>query len=336
MLQNQLVRFVLRRLAYMPLVLVVVSMVSFIIIELPPGDYLTRLRTQLENEQVLTDEQITGMLVFVNERYGISDPVHLRYWRWISGILRGDLGYSFAYGRDIATLIGDRFLLTIAISSLTLMFTFVVAIPIGIYSAVRQYSAGDYISTVVGFIGLATPNFLLALILQFLSVFAFGAITVGGLFTPQYITASWSWAKIFDLLKHIWLPVVIIGTGEAAGTIRVVRAQMLNVLGEPYITTALMKGVSRRRVVVKHALRAAINPVVSRLGLSLPGIISGATVTALVLNLPTTGPLLIGSLLQEDMFLACTILLLLTTALVVGSFLADLALALLDPRIRYG
>jgi peptide/nickel transport system permease protein len=320
----------------MVLVLIIVSMVSFIIIELPPGDYLTRLRAQLEQEQALTEEQIRGQLAFINERYGISDPFHIRYWRWISGILQGDLGYSFAYGRDIATLIGSRFFLTIVISSFTVVFTFVVAVPIGVYSAVRQYSMGDYIATVIGFVGLATPNFLLALILQFVSVFVFGAVSVGGLFSPRYITAAWSWAKIVDLLKHMWLPVVIIGTAGTAGMIRVVRGQMLNILGEPYIATALMKGVSRRRVVVKHALRSALNPVVSSLGMSLPRIISGATVTGIVLNLPTTGPLLIGSLLQEDMYLACTILMMLTGALVVGNFLADLVLAWLDPRIRYG
>ena len=320
----------------MLLVIIVVSMVSFVIIELPPGNYLTQLQSQLEEEMTFSRDEIKGMLDFINARYGISDPLHIRYWRWISGMLQGDLGHSFAFGRDIATLIGQRFFLTIAISSLALVFTFVVAIPIGVYSAVRQYTLGDYFATLVGFIGLATPNFLLALILQFLTVFVFGAVTVGGLFSSQYITAAWSWAKLVDLLKHLWLPVVIIATAETAGTIRVVRAQMLNILGEPYITTALMKGVSKHRVVVKHALRSAINPVVSRLGLSMPGIISGSTITATVLNLPATGPLLIGSLMQADPYLAGTILLLLTGALVVGNFLADLALALLDPRIRHG
>jgi peptide/nickel transport system permease protein len=225
-------------------------------------------------------------------------------------------------------------LLTMVISLTAMSFSLVLAVPIGILSAVKQYSWADYLFTVLGFLGLALPNMLLALILMFIVVTVFHGSGIGGLFSSQYITADWSLAKVLDLLRHLWLPALIVGFSGTAGTIRVVRAQMLDTLGEPFIQTARMKGLSEFRIVTRHALRVVLNPVVSSLGLSLPGLISGETITALVLGLPTVGPLLLSALFSEDMYVAGSILFILTAALVVGNFLADLTLAWLDPRIR--
>jgi peptide/nickel transport system permease protein len=317
----------------MAVTVVIVSIISFIIIQLPPGDYLSLLEGQLRDER-MTQDQIQGVLKAVEERFGLGEPKYVQYWRWVSGILRGDMGYSMTQMKSVNELLSERLILTMAISVGTLLFTLVVSVPIGIYSAVRQYSPGDYILTVIGFIGLATPNFLLALILLFVAVVFFGASSVGGLFSPQYVLAPWSLARVLDLLKHLWVPVIVVGTSGTAATIRVMRARMLDNLGEPYIRTARMKGIGESRVIFKHALRVAINPIITSLGMSLPAIISGATITSIVLALPTTGPLLLNALLGEDMYLASTILLILTVALVVGNFLADLALAWVDPRIR--
>lgn len=328
-------KYILRRFFQMVLVLFVVSIVSFIAIELPPGDYLTILQAQLEEQQV-TREQIEGTLKAMKERFSLDQPSYIRYFRWISGVMRGDFGYSFYMRDKVGKLIRGRIVLTMVISILTLIFTLIVAIPIGVYSAVHQYAASDYFFTFLGFIGLAIPNFLLALVVLFITVVVFGATSVGGLFSPEYILVSWSVPKVIDLLKHLWLPVLIVGTAGTAATTRVVRAKMLDTLGEPYIQTARMKGISERRVILKHALRVAINPVITGVGLSFPRIISGATITAIVLTLPTTGPLLLRALMAEDMYLACSMLLLLTFALVIGNFLADLTLAWLDPRISYG
>lgn len=328
-------KYILRRFFQMVLVLFVVSIVSFIAIELPPGDYLTILQAQLEEQQV-TREQIEGTLKAMKERFSLDQPSYVRYFRWIAGVMQGDFGYSFFMRDKVGKLIGRRIVLTMVISILTLIFTLTVAIPIGVYSAVHQYSASDYFFTFLGFIGLAIPNFLLALVVLFIAVVVFGATNIGGLFSPEYILVSWSVPKVIDLLKHLWLPVLIVGTAGTAATTRVVRAKMLDTLGEPYIQTARMKGISERRVILKHALRVAINPVITGVGLSFPSIISGATITAVVLTLPTTGPLLLRALMAEDMYLACSMLLLLTFALVIGNFLADLTLAWLDPRISYG
>lgn len=330
-----MIEFVVQRFLHMILVLAVVSVVSFIIIELPPGDYLTTLRLQLEEQQV-SQEQIDGTLRLYQDRYALDQPWLVRYWRWISGILTGDLGYSMMMGNRVDVLLGDRLFLTMAISITTLIFTMVVAIPIGMLSAIRQYSMWDYLFTLVGFVGLATPNFLLALLFIFISVTVFDSTSVAGLFSPEYVFAPWSFAKVLDLYNHIWVVVVIVGTSGTAGMIRIVRTKMLDVLNEPYTDTARMKGLSNARIYFKHALRVAINPVVSSVGLSFPNIISGSAIVAVVLTLPTVGPLLLNALMAEDMYLAATILLLLTVALVIGNFLADLTLAWLDPRIRYG
>ena len=327
-------RYIFMRLRHMAITMILVSIVSFVIIELPPGDFLTVLQNQLQSQQ-MSNEQIEGTLKVYKERFGLDQPIHVRYLKWVFGLLRGDLGYSMMMSNKVGILIGERIALTLLLSVATLIFTMAVSVPIGIYSAIRQYSAGDYLFTFIGFIGLAIPDFLLALILLFVVVTVFGASGVGGLFSSEYITAPWSFGKALDLIKHLWLPVIIVGTSGAAGTIRVMRARMIDALGEPYVQTARMKGLAEARVVLVHALKVAINPIITSLGLSLPGIISGATIVSVVLVLPTVGPLLLNALLAEDMYLACTILLLLTMALVVGNFFADLALAWIDPRIRY-
>ncbi len=326
-------QFIIRRLLNMLLVLLLSSIVSFIVVELPPGDYSTVLRGQLEAER-LAPEQIEAQVRPVIERFALDKPVPVRFWRWFSSIITFNFGYSMVMKQPIADLLNERLALTMAVSFVTLVFIMVVGIAIGMFSAVKQYSGWDYLFTVIGFIGMATPNFLLALIILFVSVMVFGSTSVGGLFSAEYLFAPWSWAKVVDFLKHIWVVVVIIGTAGTAGTIRVMRAQMLDVLSEPYMDTARMKGLSSAKVYFKHGLRVAINPIVSSIGLSFPGIISGATIVSLVLLLPLVGPLLLDALMSEDMYLASTIIVLLTFALVVGNFLADLTLAWLDPRIR--
>ena len=327
-------KYVLVRFGQMLLLAVVVSILSFLIIKLPPGDYLTVLKSQLQMEY-MDEATIQRTLAAINERFSLDEPGYIQYFRWITGILKGDFGYSFALREKVGTLIGERIGLTIFISFCAMLFTWLIAIPIGVYSSIRQYSVGDSFFTFIGFIGLATPNFLLALIIMYLAVTVFGASGIGGLFSREYAVSPWSLAKFVDLMKHLWLPVVIVGTAGTAEMTRVIRAKMLDVVGEPYIVTARMKGISEKKVILKHALRVAFNPVISRAGMSLRDIISGEIITAVVLALPTIGPLLLRSLLAEDMYLACTILLILAMALVVGNFLADLLLAWLDPRIRF-
>ena len=326
-------QFIIRRLLNMLLVLLLSSIISFIAVELPPGDYASVLRGQLQAERI-PPAQIEAQVRPIIERFALNKPLPVRFWRWLSSIITFDFGYSMVMNQSIADLLSERLLLTMVVSLSTLIFIMTVGIAIGMFSAVKQYSGWDYLFTVVGFIGMATPNFLLALIILFVSVMVFGSTSVGGLFSAEYLFAPWSLAKLLDFLKHIWVVVVIIGTAGTAGTIRVMRSQMLDVLSEPYIDTARMKGLSSAQVYFKHGLRVAINPIISSIGLSFPGIISGATIVSLVLLLPLIGPLLLNALMSEDMYLASTIIVLLTFALVIGNFLADLTLAWLDPRIR--
>ena len=315
----------------MAVTLAVVSVLVFAIIQLPPGDFLTTYIAQLEAmDQEVTDAEVAALKV----RYGLEKPIHQQYLKWIGGILlRGDFGYSFQWNKPVHELIGERLLLTMVISLTTLVFTYVVAIAIGIYSAIRQYSFGDYLATFVGFIGLATPNFLLALVLMFLALRYFG-ISAGGLFSPEFVRAPWSGAKVLDLLQHLWVPVIVVGTAGTAGLIRIMRGVLLDELHKQYVVTARAKGNRERRLVFKYPVRVAINPVVSTVGWVLPEIISGATITAVVLSLPTTGPLLLKALLSQDMFLAGSFLLVLAALTVVGTLISDLMLAAIDPRIR--
>ena len=328
-------RYILKRFLQMIVVLLVVSVVSFVIIKLPPGDFLTVRKAELESRQA-SEAQTFAELELLRERYGLDRPDHVQYLTWVSGILKGDFGYSFAKRDRIGALIGRRLVLTMVVATLSIAFSVILAVPIGAYSALRQYSAGDYFFTLLGFLGLSLPNFLFALLIMFVAVTVFGSTSIGGLFSPEYISAPWSLAKAVDFLQHVWIPVLVLATAGTAEIIRVVRARMLDVMGQPFIYTARMKGISETRVVLKHALRVAINPVISGLGMNARLVVSGAVVTSVVLALPLIGPLLLEALLTEDMYLAADILLLLAVALVVGNFLSDLVLAWLDPRIRFG
>lgn len=323
--------FVIRRILHMIPLLIVISMLSFVIIELPPGDFLTIKIRELEARGDTTARRTIEQW---RERFGLDRPLHERYLIWISGFLRGDFGRSFEYERDVRELIGQRLVFSVGISLSTMIFTWLVAIPAGIFAATRKYSFADQLLSFISFIGMATPNFLLALILMYASVVHFGW-SVGGLFSPQYVDAPWSFAKFIDLLRHLWIPVIVIGTAGTAGLMRIMRGNLLDVLGQQYIETARAKGLKESWVVYKHAVRVAINPIITIAGMMFPAVIAGEVITSVVLNLPTIGPLYLRALEVQDMYLAGTILVFLTLFLLVGNLLADIALGLVDPRIRY-
>ncbi len=322
---------ILRRLFWVIPTLLVVSVLSFIIIQLPPGDYLTSYISSLEESgETVAEEQVAAL----RKRYHLDDPMYVQYFKWMRGLLKGDMGMSFEWNRPVTELIGERILLTMAISITTLLFTWAVAIPIGIYTAVKQYSIGDYVFTFLGFIGLATPSFLLALIFMYIGYSVFG-ISAGGLFSAEYQSAPWNWGKVIDLLKHIWIPVIIIGLAGTAGLIRILRGNLLDELRKQYVITARAKGVGRIKLLLKYPVRVAINPMISTIGWLLPAIISGSVITAVVLGLPTTGPLLLRALQNQDMYLAGSMIMLLGSLTVIGTLISDLLLLWLDPRIRY-
>ena len=322
--------YLFQRLLYMLVVIFVTSIVTFMIIQLPAGDFVDNLAVQLARSgQEVNEAQLQNLRI----QFGLDQPMYGQYLRWARNVLTGNLGWSFQYQQRVQDLIGDRIGLTIVISLSTLIFTYLVAIPIGIYSATNQYSVGDYIAMFVGFLGLATPNFLLALIL--IVVFLNAGWSVGGLFSPEYMRADWSFAKFVDLLKHLPLPIIIIGTAGTAGLIRVMRASLLDELGKQYVVTARAKGVGESRLLFKYPVRVALNPIVSTIGWLLPFIVSGGFIVELVLNLPTTGPMLYSALITEDMFLASSLLLILTVLTVIGTFISDVLLVLVDPRIRF-
>ena len=325
-------RYVIQRLLLMIPTLFLISVVTFVIIQLPPGDYLETLVSELEAAGEKADLQ---KIEFLRKQYGLDQPMVMQYWIWLTGLLHGDLGYSFEYDRPVSAIIGERLVLTFVVSFGAILFTWLVAFPIGIYSATHQYSWGEHGLTLLGFLGLATPNFLLALVLMFVSFTWFG-VSVGGLFSPEYQTAPWSWGKAVDLLTHLWIPVIVIGTSGTAGMIRRLRANLLDELRKQYVVTARAKGLPPWRILLKYPLRIALNPFVSDIGNLLPQVISGAIIVSIVLSLPTTGPMLLRALRTQDMYLAGSFLMLLASLTVVGVFLSDLALAALDPRIRQG
>ncbi len=326
-----MLNYIVRRILIMIPTLLVISVLIFVIIQLPPGDIITSRLQELQAEgQEVSVEQIAAL----RQRYHLNDPLQVQYLKWIGGFLQGDLGYSVMYGQSVNNLIWERLGYTLLITMTATLFTWMVAFPVGVYSALRQYSAVDYIATVGAFLGLATPNFLLALVLMYLGYEWFG-IAVGGLFSPEYAGAQWSIAKFLDLLGHLWIPAVVIGTAGMAGLMRIMRANLLDELGKPYVTTALAKGLSPVRLVIKYPLRIAINPFISTVGWMLPALISGAAITSVVLSLPTTGPLLLESLQNQDMYLAGSFLMILSTLTVLGTLISDILLAITDPRIRY-
>ncbi len=322
--------YIIRRILLMIPTLIAISIIVFTIIELPPGDYLESYVAELQAQGETVDQQ---EIDFLRQQYGFDDPAYIRYFKWVSGMVQGDFGFSFEYRLPVSEVIGDRMFLTIMLSLVTVAFTWLLAFPIGMYSATHQYSWGDYGLTFIGLIGLATPNFLLALLLLYLANVVFGT-SIGGLMDPQYLDQPWSWAKAVSVLEHLWIPVIVIGTGGTAGMIRRLRANLLDELQKPYVITGRAKGLHPFKLLVKYPLRVAVNFFVADIGSLLPSVISGAEITAIVLSLPTTGPMMIQALQSQDMYLAGSFLMFLSSLTVVGVLISDIALAVLDPRIR--
>jgi peptide/nickel transport system permease protein len=310
--------------------MVLISLITFIIIQLPPGDYLSTYIITLEASGQIVDEASVEALKI---QYGLDDPIYVQYLKWVGNIVRGNFGQSLQWQAPVKDLIGERLALTVAISLASLLLIWVVAFPVGIYSAIKRYSPGDYFFTALSFIGLGIPNFLLALLIMWFALTRLG-ISVGGLFSAEYANAPWSLEKIGDLLRHIWIPMVVVGLGGTAGLIRIMRANLIDELHKQYVVTARSKGIPERQVILKYPVRVALNPFVSTVGWTLPGLVSGSTIVSVVLNLPTTGPMLLQSLLAQDMFLAGTLVMMLSVLTVIGTLMSDILLAWLDPRIR--
>lgn len=312
--------------------LIFVSFISFVIIQLPPGDFVTAYAAQLRNSGDFISETEEAMM---RARYGLNDPLLVQYWRWISNIvLHGDFGRSLEWNAAVGDLIWERLGLTLLISTLSMVFTWLIAIPVGVYSATRQYSVFDYVFTVFGFLGKGVPDFLLALVLMWMT-YMWLHLDVGGLVSPQFDGQPWDLAKVVNMLSHIWIPLLVLATGGAAGLIRVMRANMLDELRKPYVETAYAQGFGERTVVWRYPVRIALNPFISTVGWALPALFSGDVITAVVLNLPTTGPLLLQALKMQDMYLAGSFILILSVFTVIGTLLSDILLALSDPRIRF-
>ena len=322
--------YLVRRLLVMIPTLLVISVLVFVIIQLPEGDYLTSHIAELEAQgEKVSQEEID----FLRRQYGLDRSPVEQYGVWLAGMLQGDFGYSFEYNKPVSDVVGDRLFLSFVLSFATIVFTWVVAFPIGVYSATHQYSWADHGLTLIGFLGLATPNFLLALVLLYFANVVFGT-SVGGLMDPEFIGVPMSFAKLVSILEHLWIPVVVIGTSGTAGMIRRLRANLLDELQKQYVVTARAKGVPPFRLLVKYPLRLALNPFIADIGNLLPQVVSGAAIVSVVLSLPTTGPMLLSALQSQDMYLAGSFLMFLSLLTVVGMFLSDVALALLDPRIR--
>jgi len=327
-----MLRYVIKRLLYMIPTLFGMSIIAFLIIQLPPGDYITSMIASMSDSGQNADP---AQIEALRAAYGFNDPIWLQYVKWIWGILsRGDFGHSFEWNRPVAELIWERMGSTLSISVAALLFVWAVSLPIGIYSAVRRHSIGDYTFTFLGFLGLAIPNFILALTLMYVAYKYMGQ-SVGGLFSPEYVNAPWSLGKVLDMLAHLWIPIIVIGTNGTAALIRILRANLTDELNKPYMITARAKGLPEYRAVMKYPVRIALNPFVSAIGWVLPELISGVTITAIVLNLPTAGPLLLRALISQDMYLAGSFILLMGVLTLIGMLISDLLLALLDPRIRF-
>ena len=308
-----------------------ISVVVFFIIQLPPGDFMSTYAAQMAEDG---EEVSLEIIEDLREDYGLDQPWYIQYSKWLYNIVaEGDFGYSFSHNRPVMDIIREKMAVTLLISGITFIFTYVVAISIGVYTALRQYSLGDYIFTVIGFLGMATPNFLLAIILMFLS-FKFSGDPMLGIMSPQFVGAPMSGDKFLNILQHLVIPVIVIGTAGTSGLIRVMRAQILDELNQPYVITARAKGLAERVILRKYVIRAALNPIVSTIGWSLTGIFTGSTITAIVLNLPTQGPVMYKALISQDMYLAGTWLLFMAVLTVMGTLISDILLAWLDPRIR--
>ncbi len=313
--------------------LIAISIIVFFIIQLPPGDFLTSYIQQLE---LSGTDVAQSAIISLKQQYGLDQPLYMQYFIWLKNIiLHGDLGRSFQWNQPVTQVIGERLALTMAISISTLIFVWIVAIPIGIYSATHQYSFLDYLFTFIGFIGLAVPGFLIALILVYV-VFVNTGVSITGLFSPEFQSAPWSWDKFMNMLPRIWLPIVVIGMAGTAGLIRLTRGLLLDELQKQYVITARAKGVGEKKLLFKYPVRMAINPLISTIGWTLPGIISGEAIVSIVLNLPTTGPILLKALMFQDMYLAGSFILILSVLTVIGTLLSDILLVMIDPRIKFG
>ncbi|MEJ1157221.1 ABC transporter permease [Prosthecomicrobium sp. N25] len=326
-----MLKFILKRLAWMIPSLLAVSFLAFVLIQLPPGDFVTSYVATLAASNEIVDQNTARDL---RERFGLDQPMFVQYVKWIWGIVtRGDFGISFEWQQPVSGLIWERMALTLILTVSTLIATWAIALPIGVYSAVRKYSIGDYLFTLLSFLGLAIPSFLLALVLMYVAAVHFGQ-DVGGLFSEEFQNAPWSWAKTVDLIHHLWIPVIILAVSGTASLIRVMRANMLDEIHKPYVVTARAKGLSEFRLLVKYPVRLALNPFISTIAWLLPNLVSGSIVVAIVLNLPTAAPLLLQSLMAQDMYLAGAFVLLICGLTLVGSLVSDILLALVDPRIR--
>jgi len=325
--------YIARRILYALILIFFVSIISFVIIQSPPGDFASAYVAQMS--QSLSEERKSEIMESLRERYGLGQPIYKQYFNWITGILtEADFGMSLNWSRPVKPLIMERIPLTLMIGMITLFSQYIIAIPIGIYSAVKQHTIGDYIFTFLAFIGRSIPNFLLALVVMVFLFTVFG-FSIGGLFSPEFREAPWSFAKFVDMLRHLVVPVIVIGTARTAGTVRILRATMLDELGKDYMQTARAKGLPEWKLILKYPTRVAMNPIISSMGWQLPRIISGALIVSLVVNLPTTGPLLYQALLSQDMYLAGAILLILSIFTILGTIVSDVLLAISDPRITY-
>ena len=327
--------YVIQRFFLGLLTLAVLTAISWVIIELPPGDFIDMYVEELLGGSWASGGALSETIESgLRDQYGLNDPSIVRYGRWMYRmLLQGDMGVSLEFQKPVTEVIGERLLLTIILAVTTALFAWGLAVPIGIYSAVRQHSPEDYLFTFIGFLGLAVPDFLLALWLLWVS-FAYMGQSVGGLFSAEYLNAPWSWGRIMDLISHLWIAALVVGTAGTAALIRVMRANLLDELNKPYVITARAKGLPEWRVVMKYPVRLALNPLVSTLGYLLPFLISGSIIVSVVLNLPTEGPLLLRALLAEDLFISASIVLVLGAMTVIGTFISDILLGLLDPRIR--
>ncbi len=325
-----MLRYILRRIVYMIITLFVISIISFVVIQLPPGDFVSSYVAQLAAMGELVDPAEVDAL---RARYGLGQPMHVQYIKWMSGVLRGDLGRSLQWNKPVMKLIKDRLPWSFSISLVSFLFVWAVGLPIGVYSATHQYSIPDYIATFLGFIGLAVPNFLLALLALWIYFRRTGDVIVG-LFSPEYLMAPWSVGRVIDLLRHLWIPALITGTAGTAGLIRTMRANLLDELRKPYVMTARANGLSETKLLFKYPFRVAMIPAVSTIGWVLPGLFAGELLTSWVLGIPTLAPIFLSALLNQDMFLAGSVVLILSTLTVIGSLISDLLLAWVDPRIR--
>ena len=323
-------RYVVRRLVLLPVLLFVFSVVVFAIIQAPPGDFLTSyVATLSASGTSISAEQVAAL----RHEYGLDQSFIVQYLRWLQNLFYGNLGLSLEYQRPNAELIGDQLVLTVALAFMSFVFTWIIAIPTGIYSATHQRSIVDHALTVINYVGVATPNFMLALMLMWIA-FAYFGISVTGLFSPEYVDAPWSLARVIDLTHHIWLPAVVLGVAGTARLTRIMRANLLDELNKPYVMTARAKGMREWRLVLRYPVRLALNPLVSTIGWYLPQLFSGSLIVATVMNLPNIGPLLLRALINRDMYLAGAILLIYSFLTIVGTLLSDVLLAVIDPRIR--